>query len=569
MENHHVAAAWRLLHDQRYDFLASLPDASRAQLRRQVITMVLATDMKNHFELVTQFGARMGAAVAGAAAAAAAEAQAAAAASVAGVSADGGHGERATGGSASLMRSMPVINPQGGIAQGRPSLLSRPAVGSVGGDMAHGRQKAAAPDEDTALNAPVGNLLGPAFGSVVAQGTGTHQPAPALPALLQSYMSHVLSGGSSKGSRSTQPGLSAAHNTTSCAQLLNTGDGLDGKSLHELLASWQDVPRDKGEERQGSSVAAACRIGRHNHPLGHTSGVHDALDAWPEDSEEGQGEKAEIDRKGAAAPGPSARPPLPRCRAPYVPPTVRLHKPNASGEQAAVAPAPSSPLARSTQQQDAAGEAASAAGGASGGVASFLHRTQSITQQRAAMRRASMDVRRASFNVPRARPPVGAGLPGAAAAGAAGASAASGALAGSIAAATQAQQQQQGPPPLVVIDDDLRALVWKIAIKSADLGHLASPRAVHERWVSQLQEEFFRQGDLEKAAGMPVSPLFDRDKPGICVSQPGFFNVVALPLYCALASHFPGCEPLLEAVRDNLALWLERESEQVVRKNGE
>ncbi len=28
-----------------------------------------------------------------------------------------------------------------------------------------------------------------------------------------------------------------------------------------------------------------------------------------------------------------------------------------------------------------------------------------------------------------------------------------------------------------------------------DLGHLASPREVHRKWVAALEEEMFRQGD--------------------------------------------------------------------------
>lgn len=39
----------------------------------------------------------------------------------------------------------------------------------------------------------------------------------------------------------------------------------------------------------------------------------------------------------------------------------------------------------------------------------------------------------------------------------------------------------------------------------------------------------------------------------------GFFSVVALPMYTALATYFPGCAPLLAAVKDNLAMWVERE----------
>ena len=63
-----------------------------------------------------------------------------------------------------------------------------------------------------------------------------------------------------------------------------------------------------------------------------------------------------------------------------------------------------------------------------------------------------------------------------------------------------------------------------MALKCADLGHLASPRDVHKKWVERLEEEFFRQGDREKQNGLSVSPLMDREKNGITKSQVGFFG---------------------------------------------
>lgn len=59
----------------------------------------------------------------------------------------------------------------------------------------------------------------------------------------------------------------------------------------------------------------------------------------------------------------------------------------------------------------------------------------------------------------------------------------------------------------------------QVALKCADLGHLAGSLSVHQRWLAGLEEEFFRQGDREKAAGLPVSPLMDRGKQGITKSQ--------------------------------------------------
>jgi hypothetical protein len=41
------------------------------------------------------------------------------------------------------------------------------------------------------------------------------------------------------------------------------------------------------------------------------------------------------------------------------------------------------------------------------------------------------------------------------------------------------------------------------------------------RWLSALEEEFFRQGDREQLVGLPISPLFDRAKQGVSKSQVG------------------------------------------------
>jgi hypothetical protein len=108
---------------------------------------------------------------------------------------------------------------------------------------------------------------------------------------------------------------------------------------------------------------------------------------------------------------------------------------------------------------------------------------------------------------------------------------------------------------LRLIDDEFRLLTWKMAMKCADLGHLASEERVHVKWVQLLEEEFFRQGDLEKARGYPVSPLMDRSSGGITLSQPDFFNFIALPLFRTLVSVLPSLEPMLKQVKSNYHYW--------------
>jgi len=61
----------------------------------------------------------------------------------------------------------------------------------------------------------------------------------------------------------------------------------------------------------------------------------------------------------------------------------------------------------------------------------------------------------------------------------------------------------------------------QVAMKCADLGHLALDWNLHVAWVQRLESEFFAQGDQEKALGLPVSFLMDREKPGVsCPCSP-------------------------------------------------
>ena len=92
-------------------------------------------------------------------------------------------------------------------------------------------------------------------------------------------------------------------------------------------------------------------------------------------------------------------------------------------------------------------------------------------------------------------------------------------------------------------------------LKCTDLGHLASEESVHRKWVAALEEEMFRQGDLEKAKGYPVSPLMDRNLEGVTKSQPGFFNAIVLPLFSAMASSWPPVKPMADQVEVNYAMW--------------
>jgi len=61
LENHHAASAWRLMQsdDARFSWLSNLDYADFKRFRFIVIEAVLATDLKRHFDLLSEFNAKV------------------------------------------------------------------------------------------------------------------------------------------------------------------------------------------------------------------------------------------------------------------------------------------------------------------------------------------------------------------------------------------------------------------------------------------------------------------------------------------------------------------------------
>lgn len=67
-----------------------------------------------------------------------------------------------------------------------------------------------------------------------------------------------------------------------------------------------------------------------------------------------------------------------------------------------------------------------------------------------------------------------------------------------------------------------RIFILCIALKCADIGHSAKCFDIHQKWTALVSEEFFKQGDLEKENGLPVSMYCDRETTDLNKSQAGF-----------------------------------------------
>ena len=56
LENYHASASWELLYSsKKFDFLKNLDTAEWKRLRFLIVEAILATDLKKHFEILTQF----------------------------------------------------------------------------------------------------------------------------------------------------------------------------------------------------------------------------------------------------------------------------------------------------------------------------------------------------------------------------------------------------------------------------------------------------------------------------------------------------------------------------------
>ncbi|OHT17691.1 3'5'-cyclic nucleotide phosphodiesterase family protein [Tritrichomonas foetus] len=109
---------------------------------------------------------------------------------------------------------------------------------------------------------------------------------------------------------------------------------------------------------------------------------------------------------------------------------------------------------------------------------------------------------------------------------------------------------------LDMTNEEHRMLVMQMLLKVGDISNVSRPFALADKWCDVLNEEFFRQGDLEKELGIGLtSPLNDREHSDKPKSQIGFYNFICIPLYQAVARAFPALEVNANSVKSNLEIW--------------
>ena len=88
-------------------------------------------------------------------------------------------------------------------------------------------------------------------------------------------------------------------------------------------------------------------------------------------------------------------------------------------------------------------------------------------------------------------------------------------------------------------------------IHAADISNPTKPLEIYKEWAQRCVDEFFKQGDLEKNQGIPISFNCDRNTVSLSQSQLGFIDVIVSPLFTVLNEYFPQLSFTLENIKTN------------------
>ncbi|XP_026500541.2 probable 3',5'-cyclic phosphodiesterase pde-5 isoform X1 [Vanessa tameamea] len=101
-----------------------------------------------------------------------------------------------------------------------------------------------------------------------------------------------------------------------------------------------------------------------------------------------------------------------------------------------------------------------------------------------------------------------------------------------------------------------RDLAMAISMTAADLSASTKPWDIQIKTVKVIFEEFYDQGDKERAAGKTPIPMMDRNKPEEQPSsQVGFLSQICIPCYNMLYKILPKTKPMYVMSLRNLKNW--------------
>ncbi|KAF8567416.1 hypothetical protein P879_01514, partial [Paragonimus westermani] len=126
---------------------------------------------------------------------------------------------------------------------------------------------------------------------------------------------------------------------------------------------------------------------------------------------------------------------------------------------------------------------------------------------------------------------------------------------------TMVESQRASGSNVINLDSySSRIQILECLIHASDLSNPTRPFPIYRQWVERIMEELFQQGDKERAAGMEISPMCDRETACINTTQVSFIDYIVYPLWETLGELFYSeAKPLLENISANRR-WYEEQT---------
>ena len=116
-------------------------------------------------------------------------------------------------------------------------------------------------------------------------------------------------------------------------------------------------------------------------------------------------------------------------------------------------------------------------------------------------------------------------------------------------------------------NNENQQLILDNTIHLCDISNPAKKANVYDKWVDLIFEEFFNQGDKERAVNIPISLLCDRGSTNITKAQIGFINFIVKPYFECFINLVPEIQSYMDNIEGNLKRYELRDKESKYENN--
>lgn len=110
-----------------------------------------------------------------------------------------------------------------------------------------------------------------------------------------------------------------------------------------------------------------------------------------------------------------------------------------------------------------------------------------------------------------------------------------------------------------------RVFLMECLLKWADISNVVKPFTIAQKWAFRVVDEFFTQGDRERAADMAVTGMYDRKKQSSTGLQRGFIDFVCEAAFGMMAKLLPELKTCHDTVLHNRQCWAEFSDEKFAK----